>query len=245
MATGKSLKSQILLLAGRAGKCLNNGILVAFFFMIFPAVAFGLEKGHFKIPLHKAAYSEPGRAVPHGWKLKEWKGRADFDLVETEFGNAFHLKSDSTSVALYRDISLASDAQYPMINWSWKALKLPKGADCRKRSADDQAAQVYVIFDKWPGKWNSRVIGYIWDTSAPKGSKIQSPKSFNTRYIVLRSGPEGTGGWLQEKRNIREDYRELFKEEPPPVSGISIMIDSDDTKSHAESYVGNIYLSRD
>ena len=35
-----------------------------------------------------------------GWKVKEWNGKADFEVIDTEFGKAVHLKSESTSSAL-------------------------------------------------------------------------------------------------------------------------------------------------
>jgi hypothetical protein len=41
---------------------------------------------------------------------------------------------------------------------------------------------------------------------------------------------------MEEKRDVLQDYRDLFGEEPPQVGGITLMIDSDDTKSSAESY---------
>ena len=41
---------------------------------------------------------------------------------------------------------------------------------------------------------------------------------------------------MSEKRNVLQDYRDLFGEEPPKVGGVTLMIDSDDTKSTAESY---------
>ncbi len=178
-----------------------------------------------------------------GWKVQEWKGKADFEVVQTEFGNALHLKSSSTSTALYRETKF-DIRDYPVLHWRWKVTELPKGGDVRKRSADDQAAQVYVVFPKWPAPVNSRVIGYIWDTTVPQGLPVQSTKSARTKYMVIRGGSDGLGQWFSEKRNVLEDYRRLFKEEPPKVGSVSVMIDSDDTKSSAESFVGDIYFSK-
>lgn len=200
----------------------------------FAAVA---EKDTLKVPI----ISSP--KGPQGWKLKEWKGKADFEVVETEASTAFHLKSASTSTALYKEVKF-DVRDYPILNWSWKAVALPAGGDVRKKSADDQAAQVYVVFPKWPAPVNSRVIGYIWDTSAPAGLSIQSTKSSYTRYVVVKSGNSGLNKWFTEKRDVYQDYKMLFKEDPPKVGSVSVMIDSDDTKTSAESFVGNIYFSK-
>jgi len=184
-----------------------------------------------------------GESAPRGWRVKEWKGKADIDVVKTQFGNALHLKSANSSSAIYRETDVDLK-EFPYLNWRWMVTKTPKGADVRKKSADDQAAQVYVVFPRWPEPVNSKLLGYIWDSSAPAGHAFHSTKSRNTRYVVLRSGQAGLGEWLHEKRNVYDDYRALFKEEPPKAGSVSIMIDSDDTDSSAESFIGDIYFSR-
>ncbi len=91
---------------------------------------------------------------------------------------------------------------------------------------------------------NTRLLGYIWDTTAPKEAKVTSQKSSNTRYIVLESGKEHLGEWIQESRNIYDDYKTLFDEDPPDIGGITLMIDSDDTHSSAESFFTDIRLEK-
>ena len=122
---------------------------------------------------------------------------------------------------------------------------MPAGGDVRKKETDDQAAQIYVVFPKFPSQINSRMLGYIWDTSAPVGSSVTSAKLSTTKYIVLKSGKDEIGKWLSEKRNVYEDYKKLFDEEPPKVGSIALMIDSDDTKTSAESFFGDIYFSKE
>lgn len=181
---------------------------------------------------------------PEGWKTKEWKGAADINVTDTDIGKTIHMKSKATSTALYKDIDLNSK-QHPILNWKWKVIKLPANADVRSGSSDDQAAQVYVIFYKFPPLINSRVVGYIWDTTAPVGAVVASTKNRRTKYIVVESGTSEIGRWKAEKRNVHEDYKRLFNEEPPRVIRLSLMIDSDDTNSAAESFIGDIYFSND
>ncbi len=187
---------------------------------------------------------KPSQGPPAGWKVKEWKGKADFSVVESESGPAIRMKSSSTSSALYREMKF-NIKDYPYLSWQWKAASLPKGGDVRRKDKDDQAAQVYVVFPRFPAAVNSRLVGYIWDSTAPAGLMVQSTKSSNTRYIVLRSGPGELGKWLKEERNVYEDYKALFKEEPPKAGSVSVMIDSDDTKGSAEAFISNIVLSKE
>lgn len=183
-------------------------------------------------------------AIPKGWELKEWNGKADFEVVDFEGGSVIRLKSASTSAALSRDMEF-DIKDYPVINWKWKISELPKGADVRESKKDDQAAQLYIIFPKWPAAVNSRVVGYIWDTSAPPGTTLTSTKTPTTKYIVIKGGLDGLGRWFAEKRNIYEDYKRLFNEDPPKVGKVSVMTDSDDTKSAAEAFMGDIFFSKD
>lgn len=191
----------------------------------------------------KVDIGPPRSGPPAGWDVKEWKGKAAFEVVKDGECVAVRLTSDRSSGALYREMDF-DIRDFPVLNWKWKAVKLPEGADVRFRHKDDQAAQIYVIFPKWPAVVNSRVIGYIWDTTAPAGAFIPSTKSSNTRYVVIRSGPDGLGQWFTEQRDVYEDYRRSFNEEPPRVGKVSVMIDSDDMASTAESYFSGIYFSK-
>ena len=57
-------------------------------------------------------------------------------------------------------------------------------------------------------------------------------------YVVLRSGREGTGAWVEERRDVAADYRKIYGGEPPNPPALALSIDTNDTRSHAESLVG-------
>jgi hypothetical protein len=50
------------------------------------------------------------------------------------------------------------------------------------------------------------------------------------------------GEWVEVERNVYEDYKRAFKEEPPPVSGIAVMTDTDQTGESATAWYGDIEL---
>jgi hypothetical protein len=62
--------------------------------------------------------------------------------------------------------------------------------------------------------------------------------------VVLRSGPQGVGTWMEEERNIYEDYRNAFGGEPPMINGVAIMTDTDNTKESAVAYFGDIVFEK-
>ncbi len=128
----------------------------------------------------------------------------------------------------------------PVLQWSWKVVTLPKGGDARQAATDDEAGQIYVVWRRFPEMLRSRIIGYVWDTTAPTGEFIKSQKTATVTYVVVRSGEAGLGTWLTQQRNVLEDYRRIYGEAPDNPDAVAIGIDSDDTKSSAEAYMGTI-----
>jgi head-tail adaptor len=62
--------------------------------------------------------------------------------------------------------------------------------------------------------------------------------------IVVESGSARAGRWVSYERDIAADYRAAFGEDPPPVSGVAIMTDSDNTGERVRAWYGDIALSR-
>ena len=48
---------------------------------------------------------------------------------------------------------------------------------------------------------------------------------------------------MTEMRNIHEDYKQAFGEEPPMISGVAIMTDTDNTGESAIAWYGDITFS--
>ena len=64
-------------------------------------------------------------------------------------------------------------------------------------------------------------------------------------YVVVRSGPADLHKWITERRNAREDFKRIYGEEPTePAEVVTIGIDSNDTKSRAESHMGAIVFRK-
>ncbi len=182
------------------------------------------------------------KGIPAPWQKQRWGSPAyDFTIVESTGGKVLHLKSVNDSSNISREIKGKINLkETPILEWSWKVVTLPQGADSRRKETDDQAAQIYVTWPRFPEAVRSRIIGYVWDTTAPAGTIVKSQKTGTVTYVVVRSGPADVGQWTTERRNVREDFKRIYGEEPDDPSVISFGIDSDDTKSAAESYMGSI-----
>ena len=60
--------------------------------------------------------------------------------------------------------------------------------------------------------------------------------------VAVESGDEKAGTWITEERNVYEDYRTLFGEEPPVIGAVALMTDTDNTGGEAIAYYGDITL---
>jgi hypothetical protein len=214
--------------------------------VVFVRVPTADSAGRIRVPVADFIPTRlPASGVPPGWEVTEFSGNDPaVELTRTEGRVALRLRSDRNSFALHRDVVLDL-RQYPVLTWSWKVTKLPNGGDVRDPGRNDQAAQVYVVFPRWPApRTTSDVIGYVWDSRAPVGTRQSHPKAPNVRIVVLESGPGRLEQWLREERNVAEDYKALFGRQAPRAGKIALMIDSNDTRSDAEAMFGDLTFSR-
>jgi hypothetical protein len=185
----------------------------------------------------------PGlRGIPPDWKGQNWGSPVyDFAVVESDGETALHMRSQNDGSTISKDIRGKVNLEStPLLEWRWKVTTLPKAGNSCRKAADDQAAQVFLVWPRFPEAVRSRIIGYVWDTTAKAGTICPSEKTRTVTYIVIRSGEADLGKWLTEQRNIREDFKKIYGEEPESPAAIALAIDSNDTKSTAESYIGSL-----
>jgi len=189
-------------------------------------------------------FTKEKEGIPQGWQLSENEGKAELALVEEDSVQVLRMRSNSSSFSLQKDVEI-NLKQTPFLVWQWKVTELPDGGDFRKKTANDQAAQLLVVF-RW-AFFRKEVIAYIWDSTAPKGTTGDDPSSsyvpfLTVKMVVIESGGGERGRWITETRNVAEDYKKLFGDAPDKVVGVRIQINSQHTKSQAESYWRSVVL---
>jgi hypothetical protein len=179
------------------------------------------------------------KGIPPGWELKVKSGKAAYDVKRDGDIAALHLKSANSSFSMQGEVNV-DVKRYPALSWKWKVTQLPKDGDFRKSRTDDQAAQLFLVFTK------AKAIVYIWDTTAPQGlMESTSPVPFMTvKIVVVRSGPAELGKWITETRNVYEDYKKFFGEDPPVIKGMRLQINSQHTGTTAESWFADVVFKK-
>ena len=148
--------------------------------------------------------------------------------------------------------------------WQWRIEEPIEASDLTQKVGDDTALKVCVFFDlsidkvpfgdrqllrfarsKTTEPVPAATICYVWDAKLPAGTTLDNAFTKRMRYVVVRSGPQKLNQWSSEKRDVTADFIKLFGTESdtvPPIIGIAIGADSDNTKSRSVGYVTGVAL---
>ena len=206
-----------------------------------------------------------GNSFPTGWKpltFKKIERHTTYSLVKD--GNEVVLRAvaESSASGLVREIKI-DPKEYPVVQWRWKVTNILKKGDVRRKEGDDYPARIYVTFE-----YDSRKLGffekakyeairllygqypptgainYIWESKVQKGTAVPNPYTDRVIMIVVESGESKLNQWVTEERNLYEDYKKAFGQEPPMISGVAIMTDTDNTGESATAYYGDILFKK-
>jgi hypothetical protein len=81
---------------------------------------------------------------------------------------------------------------------------------------------------------------YIWSNEAPVDTVIANPHSRRIQMIVASSGAAGVGSWQELSRDVADDYRRAFGEEPGRMFAYGLLSDTDNTGETVEAWYGEI-----
>jgi hypothetical protein len=213
----------------------------------------------------KFSAASEGNALPDGWKpltFKKIEKYTTYTLVKDGGAVVVKAVSEASSSGLTREIKI-NPKEYPIVQWRWKVANVLKKGDVTKKEGDDYPARIYITFEYDTGKVGffdkakyeaARLlygqypplgaINYIWESKAPKGTVALNPFTEQVKMIVVESGAERLNQWVNEERNLYEDYKKAFGEEPPMIFGVAIMTDTDNTGESATAYYGDIIFKK-
>ncbi|TAJ33239.1 MAG: DUF3047 domain-containing protein [Nitrospirae bacterium] len=216
------------------------------------------------IEVGKFSAESEGVALPTGWKpliFKKVGSSTQYKLVRDGDTVVVKALSEASASGLAKPVKIDLK-EYPFVRWRWKVENLLKKSDISRKDGDDYPARLYITFEYEPEKVNLfkkakyqagrllfgdipiGALNYIWDTKAPVGTFVDNAFTDFAKMIVVRSGAQGIGTWAEEQRNVYEDYKKAFGEEPPMVSGVAIMTDTDNTGETATAYYGDIVFKK-
>lgn len=122
------------------------------------------------------------------------------------------------------------------LDWSWRAMKMPTGGDECQPDKGDSPAVVYVTWRRFL-RWYS--IKYVWSATQKPGTVCDKKRnSFVAQDTVVLESGGPLGVWKHEAIDLAREFRAHFgegnpKAEVPPLVGLGVMTDGDQTKSES------------
>ncbi len=211
------------------------------------------------LPLFSA--TTDGRKLPTGWQpwtVNRNKTPTRYTLTEVDQRLVLHAEANSSASGLY--VPLA-EREAGTLRWMWKTKDIIRQADNAEGPREDSPLRLFVAFDGDKSSLSLKdqlmyemarlttgrempyaTLMYIWGGKRAEGTVLPNPHTDRVRMIVVDSGTRHANEWRCHERDLRADYRKAFGTDPGRVVAVGLMTDTDNTKSKAEAWYGDIAL---
>ena len=203
--------------------------------------------------------------VAPGARLASWepwfvrRGNVPTEYRVVDAGGTAVLEADAREggSGLSRKIRI-DPKQHPVLEWRWRVLAEP-GQDLAVASAASPLARLSLAFHgdvealDFEDRTKLRLamlltehglpyasLLYVWMLNVPAETVVRSPYTDRVRMIVVESGAQRVGEWVTVRRNVVEDYRRAYGEEPGDIVAVGLMTDPGDDYSRRRGFYGDI-----
>jgi len=221
-------------------------------------------------PIALTPFSEArGGKLPGPWRPVGLPGSSKpltrFDLVPMDGQTVLRVLADHSYANLVHDLPDVVLPRGTLLRWRWRLDQALPDADLRHRETDDTALKVCLLFNAPAENLSALEQGllgvaralsgerlpaatlcYVWDNTLPAGTVLDNAYTARIRMVVVDSGDKQIGHWISHQRDVAADFRRAFgREFPvlPPLEGVAVGADSDNTGGHSVGFVGDVTLS--
>jgi hypothetical protein len=203
-------------------------------------------------------------AAPAGWQhvpLSHTKKETEYSTVVDE--GVVVLKATARGSASLVAFRTEFDPRaFPLLSWRWKVIQGIPTAETHSRAREDAPVRVMVSFsgdvsklsvlDRAASSFAQSASGqalpyaelmYVWGGKVAVDSITTSLLTSRIRMLAVAADDQGIGRWHSYTRNLVDDFRRAFGEEPGRVTAIKVMSDTDNTSSNAEALYGDISVA--
>jgi hypothetical protein len=198
-----------------------------------------------------------------GWTFQPLRGvkkTTAYSVVSDAEANQAVIEAKANASAAALGVRLDVDPKLTqMLRFKWKVGNAIESSDPTTKSGDDYAARVYVTFAHEPARSTfreraenaifrtlygeeppRRALAYVFTQKAKLNEVITSPFTSRVRKIVVDTELSSVGKWKTFDRDVYADYKRAFGDEPTRVSGVAIMVDTDNTGETASARFADI-----
>lgn len=209
-----------------------------------------------------------GGEPPAPWRVvgvpRSDKPLTRYDIISLDGRQVLRVRTDRSYANLVHDLPPSALEPGVRLRWRWRLDAPLPGADLMRRDGDDSPLKVCAMFDLPLERLGfversllrtaralsgeplpAATLCYVWDSKLPNGTLLRNAYTDRVRMIVLDSGEAGLGQWVGHSQDVAADFKRAFGEEspvPPPLTGVLVGADSDNTAGSSLGYVGDITL---
>jgi len=205
--------------------------------------------------------AKPGGPLPSEWKhlqLASFKNNTDYSVVAEDGTVAIRAVAHNAASFLASKVEF-DPHEFPMLSWRWKVAQGIPAAVTTEQSKEDSPARIMIAFDGDLSKLSAKdrfaaraaqslsgnplpyaTLMYIWGEKVSVDSITTSSRSARIKMLAVAADEQGIGRWQSYSRNLVEDFKRAFGEDPGKVLSIEIMTDTDNTGGEAQTYYGDI-----
>lgn len=149
------------------------------------------------------------------------------------------------------------------LRWRWRLDQPLTGADLTRKSGDDVAVKLCVLFDlplarvpfverqllrlarqRTGQDLPAATVCYVWDNSLSAGQRLPNAYSRRVRQVVLEGAGAPRGQWREARVQPYADFVALFGDElpdsVPAITAVAIGADADNTGSSSLAWVADV-----
>jgi hypothetical protein len=202
-----------------------------------------------------------GADAKGGWEqfaIMKGQTATNYQLVEQEGVVVIQADSTEGGSGLSRKLHI-DPRRNPIIEWRWRVPRDSGQGGAAGPSSVSPPVRLSLAFDGDPAKldFDDRTklrmakaltvsglpyasLLYVWQHRRPVNSVYASPHTERVKHIVVESGEQRLDQWVSVRRNVLEDYKRAFGEEPGNIVAVGIMTDFGDNNRPRRAFYGDI-----
>ena len=207
-----------------------------------------------------------GGPYPGGWHIEaavKFRKPSVYRMVDDSGITVVEGTAEASASGLVEFVDI-DPHERPILTWRWKITQPVAGANTTQRSGDDAPARILLSFagdvESLPFAerlWFNQVklisgipvpyatLEYVWGAGAPTGTVVVNSYTSRIRTLLVRNTPQPLNQWVTETRDVVEDFRRAFGEEPGRITAVALWTDADATGARSQGYYGDLtFLTR-